>query len=58
VRHQGHQEFGSVSLERKPIDLYAAMRDVYDSRPRAMETDVLKKLAEYLMEVANKREGK
>jgi DNA-binding PadR family transcriptional regulator len=58
VRHQGHQEFGSVSLERKPIDLYAAMRDVYDSRRRAMETDVLKKLAEYLMEVANKREGK
>jgi hypothetical protein len=34
------------------------MRDVYDSRRRAMEADVLKKLAEYLMEVANKREGK
>jgi DNA-binding MarR family transcriptional regulator len=58
VRHQGPQEFGLASLERTPIDFYGAMRDVYDSRRRAMEADVLKKLAEYLMEVANKREGK
>lgn len=58
VRREGPEKFGSATLERKPIDLHAAMRDVYDSRRREVEVDVLKQLAEYLFEAANKREGK
>lgn len=58
VRRQGPRELGPISPETTPMDLHAAMREVYESRRREMEADVLRKFADNLMEVANKREGK
>jgi DNA-binding MarR family transcriptional regulator len=56
-RPMGVVQLNQTSPRGTPIELHAAMREVYDGRRREMEADVLKKSAEYLMEVARKREG-
>jgi nitrogen fixation/metabolism regulation signal transduction histidine kinase len=56
LKSPGNQVFGADSAERTPIDLHAAMRDVYDGRCRAMEADFLMKCRESLMVVAKNRE--
>ena len=56
LKSPGNQVFGAASPESTPIDLHAAMRDVYDGRRREMEADVLMKCRESLMAVAKNRE--
>ena len=56
LKSPGYQVFGGATPESTPIELHAAMRDVYDGRRRAMEADVLLKCREGLMEVAKNRD--
>lgn len=56
LKSPGNQVFGAASPESTPIDLHAAMRNVYDGRRRAMEADVLLKCRENLMMVAKNLE--
>jgi DNA-binding PadR family transcriptional regulator len=56
-RKQGPRELSEASLEGTPIDLHEAMRDVYETRRREMERDVLREFESKLSEWAMKREG-
>jgi DNA-binding MarR family transcriptional regulator len=54
-KNPGSQVFGAASLESTPIDLHAAMRNVYDGRRREIEADVLLECRVRLMELAKNR---
>jgi DNA-binding MarR family transcriptional regulator len=57
-RRQGPHGLGTVPRESTPVDLHSAMREIYESRRRKMEAEVLSEFAINLMEVAKNRKGK
>ena len=56
LKSPGKQVLDAAATESTPIDIHAAMRDVYDGRRRAMEADFLMRCRESLMELAKNRE--